>query len=86
MLGENIKTLRQQKANFFEVPVATLLGSSIKEEREDEGYNEVAKQLAILNEQLVKQSRFRKRIIKTLLIVFVLSLSIFISKVSLGSA
>ena len=72
MLGENIKTLRQQKANFFEVPVATLLGSSIKEEREDEGYNEVAKQLAILNEQLVKQSRFRKRIIKTLLIVFVL--------------
>ena len=108
MLGENIKTLRQQKcysqntlaeqlnvvrqtiskwekglsvpdadmlekvANLFEVPVATLLGSSIKEEKEDEGYNEVAKQLAILNEQLVKQSRFRKKVIKTIFIIFVL--------------
>ena len=108
MLGENIKTLRQQNgysqntlaeqlnvvrqtiskwekglsvpdadmleklANLFEVPVATLLGSSIKEEKEDEGYNEVAKQLAILNEQLVKQSRFRKKVIKTIFIIFVL--------------
>lgn len=108
MLGENIKTLRQQKgysqntlaeqlnvvrqtiskwekglsvpdadmleklANLFEVPVAILLGSSIQEEKENEGYNEVAKQLAILNEQIVKQSRFRKRIIKTLFIIFVL--------------
>ena len=62
----------EKLANLFEVPVATLLGSSIKEEKENEGYNEVAKQLAILNEQMVKQSRFRKRIIKTLFIIFVL--------------
>lgn len=62
----------EKLANLLEVPVATLLGSSIKEEKENEGYNEVAKQLAILNEQMVKQSRFRKRIIKTLFIIFVL--------------
>lgn len=62
----------EKLANLFEVPVATLLGSSIQEEKENEGYNEVAKQLAILNEQMVKQSRFRKRIIKTLFIIFVL--------------
>lgn len=108
MLGENIKTLRQQKgysqntlaeqlnvvrqtiskwekglsvpdadmleklANLFEVPVTTLLGSSIQVEKENEGYNEVAKQLAILHEQLVKQSRFRKKVIKTIFIIFVL--------------
>ena len=108
MLGENIKTLRQQKgysqntlaeqlnvvrqtiskwekglsvpdadmleklATLFEVPVATLLGNNIQEEKENEGYNEVAKQLAIMNEQLVNQSRFRKRIVKTILIIFVL--------------
>lgn len=62
----------EKLANILEVPVATLLGSSIQEEKENEGYNEVAKQLAILNEQMVKQSRFRKRIIKTLFIIFVL--------------
>ena len=62
----------EKLAIILEVPVATLLGSSIKEEKENEGYNEVAKQLAILNEQMVKQSRFRKRIIKTLFIIFVL--------------
>ena len=62
----------ERMANLFEVPVATLLGSSIQEEQESPDMNEVAKQLSVLNEHMAKQSRFRKRLLKTLLIVFVL--------------
>ena len=62
----------ERMANLFEVPVATLLGSNIQEEQESPDMREVAKQLSVLNEHMAKQSRFRKRLLKTLLIVFVL--------------
>ena len=62
----------ERMANLFEVPVSMLLGSSIQEEQESPDMNEVAKQLSVLNEHIAKQSRFRKKLLKTLLIVFVL--------------
>lgn len=55
-------------ANLFEVPVDELLGNTIQKENTESGYDEVAKQLAILNEQLAKQSRSRKRTTKIVLI------------------
>lgn len=55
-------------ANLFEVPVNELLGNISQKETTENGYDEVAKQLAILNEQLAKQSRGRKRTVKIVLI------------------
>ena len=54
-------------AEVFEVPVSTLLGKDIPdnaEKAEENRESEVAKQLAILNESLARQSVRRKTIIK----------------------
>jgi transcriptional regulator with XRE-family HTH domain len=55
-------------AELFEIPVSDLLGSRISESDSTTESNEVAKQLAILNEQLARQSRNRKRILKIILL------------------
>lgn len=58
----------ERMANLFEVPVTKLLGSETPEdEKEVADISEVVKQLAILNEQLAKQSRNRKRLWKIVL-------------------
>lgn len=54
-------------SDLFEVPVSELLGSKIEKETD---INEVATQLAILNEQLANKSKRNKKIGKILLIVF----------------
>ena len=72
-------------AELFEVSVSDLLGNKIPES-DPTDTNEVAKQLAILNEQLAKQSRSRKRISQIVLlsiaaivlIAIVVYLSIFL--------
>lgn len=76
-------------AELFEVPVSTLLGSTLEscstpEEKEkivNPGLEEVAKQLAILNEQLalnaVRRRRTWKKVLLGILIVFVLSTAIW---------
>lgn len=65
-------------AELFEVPVNELLGDKISENPAGTDLNEVANQLAILNERLANQSRRRRRILKTVLIsiaaVFLLSI------------
>lgn len=53
-----------QIAELFEVPVSELLGSSIPEPEERQDIGEVARQLAVLNEQLASQAVRRRRIIK----------------------
>lgn len=53
-----------QMAELFEVPVSELLGSSIPEPEERQDIGEVARQLAVLNEQLASQAVRRRRIIK----------------------
>ncbi|MBQ7358513.1 MAG: helix-turn-helix transcriptional regulator [Lachnospiraceae bacterium] len=55
----------ERMAELFEVPVAVLLGSDTPEkEKGTEDVGEIVQQLAILNEQLAKQSRNRKRVWK----------------------
>lgn len=56
-------------ANLFEVSVSELLGSSVSGKEAD--FNEIANQLAILNEYLAKQARTRKKVLKIVLICFV---------------
>ncbi len=55
-------------AGLFEVSVSELLGSPIIEEEKATDTAEIVKQLAIINEQLAKQSRSRKRVWKNVLI------------------
>jgi len=50
---------------LFEVPTSALLGESISEETEK---NEVARQLAVLNEQLAQRTARNRRLAKGILI------------------
>ena len=54
-------------AEMFEVPVSSLIGEKIEEKVDT---NEIAAQLAILNEQLAAKTKRNKIIIKILLAVF----------------
>lgn len=54
-------------SDLFEIPVSELLGSKIEKETD---INEVATQLAILNEQLANKTKRNKKIWKIVLIVF----------------
>lgn len=79
--AEMLNTLSE----IFEVPVSTLLGSTIeqKEKNADSGMEEVAKQLAVLNEQLALQASRRrkiwKRILIGILIAFVLTIAVWLT-------
>ena len=72
--------LLQDLADVLEVSVDELLGANIAHETSE--MNDVAKQLAILNEQLALQSQRRKKIIKALciglLLVFIVSWIMFL--------
>ena len=50
-------------SELFEVPVSTLLGSTVEEQKTeiDPRMEEIAKQLAILNEQLANQAIRKKK-------------------------
>lgn len=63
-------------SELFEVPVSTLLGSTITEEErtDNSGMEEVAKQLAILNEQLANRSIRRRRTWKRVLLGILISI------------
>ena len=54
-------------AELFEVPVSSLLGEKIEEK---DNTDEIAAQLAVLNEQLAAKTKRNKRIFKILLAVF----------------
>lgn len=56
--------LLQAMAELFEVSVSDLLGEKIPDEENVSQENEVAKQLAILNDRLASQSIKRKKIIR----------------------
>jgi hypothetical protein len=49
---------------LFEVSVSDLLGNPIADQEEKQDNGEVAKQLAILNEQLANQASRRRKVIK----------------------
>ena len=61
MLSDNIKILRKKKgysqetlAELFEVPVSVLLGGGLEvEEEQPSELNEIAQQLAVLNDQQI---------------------------------
>lgn len=55
-------------ASLFEVPVSTLLGTTVSDHNETSQNEEIVKQLVILNEQLASQNRTRKRTRKIILI------------------
>ncbi len=44
-------------AELFEVPVSVLLGGGLEVEEEQPELNEIAQQLAVLNDQLVQQGQ-----------------------------
>jgi transcriptional regulator with XRE-family HTH domain len=58
----------EKMAEFFEVSVSDLLGKKSINDGSSEDINEIALQLAILNDRLAQQSRSRKRIIRAVLI------------------
>ncbi len=64
-----------QISEFFEVPVDTLLGESIENQN---NINEVAVQLALLNEQLANRSRNRRRLLRNIVIGIVIFLTLII--------
>ena len=52
-------------AELFEVPVSVLLGGGLEvEEEETSELNEIAQQLAVLNDQLVQQAVRRRKVIR----------------------
>lgn len=52
-------------AELFEVPVSVLLGGGLKvEEEQPSELNEIAQQLAVLNDQLVQQAVRRRKVIR----------------------
>jgi len=71
----------EKMAEFFEVSVSDLLGKKSINDGSSEDINEIAQQLAILNDRLAQQSRSRKRIIRAVLIgitaVIIIYLSVF---------
>lgn len=55
-------------SELFEIPLSELLGSSVPEQEEKQDIGEVAKQLAVLNEQLANQAIRRRKTIRYLAI------------------
>lgn len=70
-------------SELFEVSVSELLGSNIEKE---ENINEVAIQLALLNEQLANRTKRNKKIVKTILkvILTLIVLSVVLSFLGLA--
>ena len=53
-------------AELFEVPVSVLLGGGLEvEEEQPSELNEIAQQLAVLNDQLVQQAVRRRKVIRS---------------------
>ncbi|MCR5847110.1 MAG: helix-turn-helix domain-containing protein [Lachnospiraceae bacterium] len=76
-------------SDLFEVPVSRLLGSTIEEseggtkEESSVKIDEVAKQLAILNEQLANQAVRRRKTAKTIILIIGLVIAAFVLMVVL---
>lgn len=69
----------EKLAEVLEVSVNELLGKEIeKKENEEQQDKEIAKQLAILNEQLAGNNRRRKKLLKTVLTVIIVAIAITI--------
>lgn len=64
-------------SELFEVPVSTLLGSTVEEPEKtsDSAMEEIAKQLAILNEQLATRSVRRRKTTKKILTGIVIAIA-----------
>ena len=64
-------------SELFEVPVSTLLGSTVEEPEKtsDSAMEEIAKQLAILNEQLAARSVRRRKTAKKILTGIVIAIA-----------
>ncbi len=64
-------------SELFEVPVSTLLGSTVEEQPSETNskMDEIAKQLAILNEQLAHQSSRKRRTFKRILIIIAVAIA-----------
>ena len=74
--AEMLNTLSE----LFEVPVSTLLGGTIPEaeKQNDSRIDEIANQLAILNEQLANKTARRRKAIKRILLCFLIVIILFV--------
>ena len=62
---ENLWLTQAKMAELFEVPVSVLLGGGLEvEEEQPSELNEIAQQLAVLNDQLVQQAVRRRKVIR----------------------
>ena len=62
---ENLWLTQAKMAELFEVPVSVLLGGGLDvEEEQPSELNEIAQQLAVLNDQLVQQAVRRRKVIR----------------------
>lgn len=72
--------LLQAIADLFEVPVSDLLGEKIDNDEENlSKINEIAEQLAILNNRIAEQSIRRRKIIRRVVIGVVLAIFILVA-------
>ena len=72
--------LLRELSELFEVPVSTLLGGKIEEEaRPNPEMEQIANQLALLNEQLADRAARRRRFIRRLLIGIAAALMLLIA-------
>lgn len=64
-------------SELFEVPVSTLLGSKIEEQpaETDSKMDEIAKQLAILNEQLANQAVRKRKTVKRIIAAIIIAIA-----------
>lgn len=68
-------------SELFEVPVSEMLGAKIEKEND---VNEIATQLALLNEQLSNKHKRNKKIVKYIIIVIISIILIHFVTVSVG--
>lgn len=73
--AEMLNTLSE----IFEVPVSTLLGSKIEENAEGSGLEDIAIQLAALNEQLANKAAHRRKVWRRVLIGILIALALMIA-------
>lgn len=73
-------------ADLLEIPVSQLLGDDKAGNSVHDDHDEVAKQLAILNEQLARQSRTKKRTVKVFGIVAVIMVCLLLLVLVLSQA
>ena len=73
----------ERMAELFDVPVSVLLGGGLEvEEEQPSELNEIAQQLAVLNDQLVQQAVRRRKVIRYAFVGVFAAIFVFIGSIA----